>query len=61
MAAVAYLKVIGATVDVMFLLGKAKVAPKRGHTIPRLELCAALLASEIAGTHTYRLFLFLHR
>ena len=31
-----------------FLLGKAKVAPKSGHTIPRLELCAAVLAVDIA-------------
>ncbi len=49
-AAVAYLK----TTDpngkrhVGFILGKAKVAPTHGHTIPRLELCAAVLAVEIA-------------
>lgn len=30
-----------------FILGKAKVAPKSGHTIPRLELCAVVLAVEI--------------
>lgn len=31
-----------------FVLGKAKVAPSHGHTIPRLELCAAVLSTEIA-------------
>lgn len=30
-----------------FVLGKTKVAPKHGHTIPRLELCAAVLGTEI--------------
>jgi hypothetical protein len=32
-----------------FLLGKAKVAPKSAVTIPRLELCAAVLGIEIAS------------
>ena len=51
-ASVAYLKVFSDddTSDVGFLLGKAKVAPSHGHTIPRLELCAAVLAVEIAET-----------
>ena len=31
-----------------FILGKAKVAPWHGRTIPRLELCAAVLSTEIA-------------
>lgn len=30
-----------------FVLGKAKLAPKHGHSIPRLELCAAVLATEL--------------
>ncbi|XP_069140928.1 uncharacterized protein [Argopecten irradians] len=30
-----------------FVMGKAKLAPKHGHTIPRLELCAAVLAVEL--------------
>ena len=48
-AAVAFIKVFsGETSEVGFLLGKAKVAPAHGHTIPRLELCAAVLAVEVA-------------
>nr|XP_034315801.1 uncharacterized protein LOC117685500 [Crassostrea gigas] len=48
-AAVAYLKLQeNETSSISFLLGKAKVAPAHGHTIPRLELCAAVLATEIA-------------
>lgn len=31
-----------------FILGKAKVAPSQGHTIFRLEHCAAVLSTEIA-------------
>ncbi|XP_060080540.1 uncharacterized protein LOC132559922 [Ylistrum balloti] len=48
-AAVAYLQTIDVegNIHVSFLLGKSKVAPKHGHSIPRLELCAALLAVEI--------------
>ncbi|XP_061170885.1 uncharacterized protein LOC133180358 [Saccostrea echinata] len=50
-AAVAYLKLVsGNTTDVGFLVGKAKVAPTHGHTIPRLELCAGVLAVELAET-----------
>ena len=30
-----------------FVIGKTKVAPPHGHSIPRLELCSALLAIEI--------------
>ena len=43
-----------------FALGKAKVAPVRGHTIPRLELCAAVLASEISETVKENLDVKLH-
>ena len=49
-AAVAYLKVTdqdGHT-EVGFLLGKTKLAPQPELTVPRLELCAAVLAVEIA-------------
>ena len=51
-AAVSYLKVCDTanSFRVGFLLGKAKVAPLHGHTIPRLELCAAVMAAEIFET-----------
>ena len=49
-AAVAYIKVTDAAVNkhVGFVMGKAKLAPQPEHTIPRLELCAAVLAVELA-------------
>ncbi|XP_063406647.1 uncharacterized protein LOC134690610 [Mytilus trossulus] len=31
-----------------FLVGKSKLAPCHGHTIPRLELCGAVLSTELA-------------
>ncbi|XP_075737935.1 uncharacterized protein LOC142777431 [Rhipicephalus microplus] len=49
-AAVAYLRVIDkqGNKHVGFVMGKAKLAPKPDHTIPRLKLCAAVLAAEMA-------------
>ncbi|XP_051792766.1 uncharacterized protein LOC127530319 [Acanthochromis polyacanthus] len=49
-AAVGYLKVIDSNgkCHVGFVLGKAKLAPPSAHTIPRLELGAAVLAVEMA-------------
>lgn len=49
-AAVAYLRVIDTDgqCHVGFIMGKAKLAPSSAHTIPRLELCAAVLAVELA-------------
>ncbi|KAL5020965.1 hypothetical protein ScPMuIL_000120, partial [Solemya velum] len=49
-AAVAYMNVVldDGTSKVGFVIGKSKVAPTHGHTIPRLELCAALMAVEVA-------------
>jgi hypothetical protein len=47
--AVAYVKELkpsAASPSLGFVIGKAKVAPSGGHTIPRLELCSAVLAAE---------------
>lgn len=49
-AAVAYIKVANGEgkSELGFVFGKAKLAPQPEVTIPRLELCAAVLAVEIA-------------
>ena len=47
-AAVAYLRLKNTSGERLgFVMGKTKLAPKHGHTIPRLELCAAVLAAEL--------------
>ncbi|XP_026113195.1 uncharacterized protein LOC113091779 [Carassius auratus] len=48
-AAVAYLRVIDSNgqLHVGFVMGKSKLAPFPAHTVPRLELCAAVLAVEL--------------
>ena len=48
-AAVSYLKITqpSGQIEVSFVFGKAKLAPPHATTIPRLELCAAVLAVEI--------------
>ena len=48
--AVIYLRAIDSEgqCKVGFVMGKAKVAPTTGHTIPRLELCASVLAVEMS-------------
>ena len=49
-AAVSYLRSVddAGIVTVSFVFGKAKLAPSHATTMPRLELCAAVLAVEIA-------------
>lgn len=49
-AAVSYVRVVSndGSRHTGFVMDKAKVAPKHGTTIPRLELCAAVLAVEVA-------------
>lgn len=53
-SAVAYIKIQKDNDKVCtgFVMGKCKLAPTHGHTIPRLELCAALLAAELGETVT---------
>ncbi|XP_071964141.1 uncharacterized protein [Antedon mediterranea] len=48
-AAVAFLRTttIHGT-EVGFLIGKSRISPKQGHTIPRLELCSTVVATELA-------------
>lgn len=49
-AAVAYLKTTDASgnIDVGFIFGKGKLAPHSEIPVPRLKLCVAVLAVEIA-------------
>ncbi|XP_053577874.1 uncharacterized protein LOC128667035 [Bombina bombina] len=49
-AAVAYLRVIDSSgqCHVGFIMGKSKLAPRPAHTVPSLELCAAVLSVELA-------------
>ena len=49
-SAVAYLltNFLDGRSEIGFVMGKTKVAPSSGHTIPRLELCAAVLGVEIS-------------
>lgn len=53
-AAVAYVKLTDSegNNELGFMFGKAKLAPQQEITIPRLELCAAVLAVEIADIIT---------
>ena len=48
-AACAYLRLTSVSGEqrLGFVIGKTKLAPKHGHTVPRLELCAVVLATEM--------------
>ena len=61
-AAVAYLKVVDTCGQshVGFIIGKSKLAPRPAHTIPRLELCAAVLAVELGELIAMELDIDLH-
>lgn len=61
--AVAYLRVIDTDgqCHASFIMGKAKLAPSTAHTVPRLELCAAVLAVELTEMVTKESDIDLHR
>ncbi len=48
--AVAYLRTTDkrGQVYLSFMVARSRVAPKRSHSIPRLELCGALVAAQLA-------------
>ncbi len=56
-AAVAYLKTVDSdgSCHMGFITGKARLAPQPEHTIPRLELCAAVLAVNMMEPSLQRL------
>lgn len=61
-AAVAYLRVVNEQRQHLTgsVMGKAKLAPKPAHTIPRLDLCAPVLATEMAELICQEMDLELH-
>lgn len=62
-SAVAYLKTADTegNTHIGFVMGKSKLAPHPPHTIPRLELCAAVLATEMAELITDELDIDIHK
>lgn len=61
-SAVAYIRTVDnqGNIQVGFCMGKSKLAPKQCHTVPRLELCAAVLAVELADTLVEELDMKVH-
>lgn len=61
-AAVAYLCVTNEEnlCHVGFIISKAKLAPHPAHTVPRLELCAAVLAAEMADSNCSEMDIEMH-
>ena len=57
--AVAYLRAVTkeGQIHLSFILARSRVAPKRVHSIPRLELCATLVAAQLASLLTKELTL----
>lgn len=62
-SAVAYLKAVDmeGNTHIGFVMGKSKLTPHPSHTIPRLELCAAVLATEMAELITNELDIDIHK
>ncbi|XP_069114456.1 uncharacterized protein [Argopecten irradians] len=60
-SAVSFLRVTsGIDTFVGFAFGKSKLSPCHGHTVPRLELCAAVMATEIAQFVSKQLDVTIH-
>ena len=62
MGSVAYLRTENAhgRVEMSFLTARSRVAPKKQQSIPRLELCAALTAAQLAVLLQRELTLDIH-
>ncbi|KAK0140804.1 hypothetical protein N1851_022207 [Merluccius polli] len=62
-SAVAYLKATDENghTHIGFVMGKSKLAPYPPHTVPRLELCGAVLAVEMADLITEELDAHIHK
>jgi hypothetical protein len=58
-ASVAYLRTVNTmnNIRVGFILGKSKLAHANGHSIPRLELCAAVMSAQLYDTICEELYM----